>query len=225
MSFPYKTVLYDLDGTLIDQFNVIYRCYSFALSALSLPVPSRKTVIETVGGSMEVTMSHFVDAKNHKQAVRLFREHFQKIALDEVSVLPGVIAVLSDLQRRNCPQAVFTNKNGRAARLVCQHLKLTPFLQAIVGTNDTAYRKPQPEFTRHILKMVKTTPETCCLVGDSPFDMNAGKAVGMAVYGVETGTHSREALRVAGATEVYAGLPEWYQALTKDVVRKAEVFR
>ncbi|MCH8475857.1 MAG: HAD family hydrolase [Opitutales bacterium] len=225
MAFPYQTVLYDLDGTLIDQFNVIYRCYSYALSTLSLPVPSRKTVVETVGGSMEVTMTHFVDAKNHKKAVRLFREHFQKIALDEVSVLPGVAGVLANLHQKNIPQAVFTNKNGRAARLVCQHLKLTPFLQAIVGTNDTAYRKPQPEFTRHILQMVKATPENCCLVGDSPFDIKAGKAVGMAVYGVETGTHCREALQLAGASEVYATLPEWYQALSKGIPHKEEIVR
>ena len=209
MTFPYRTILYDLDGTLIDHFNVIYRCYVHALETIGLPVPDRATVVRTVGGSMEVTMRHFVEENHHAAAVELFRAHFEKIYLEEIHLLPGVPELLHELAARGCRQGVFTNKNGPGSRAIIRHLGLDDILQPVVGSLDTPYRKPQEAFTRHILREIDGTPETTCLVGDSPFDIEAARVVGMDVYGVATGTHEGAELQAAGATAVFANLPAW----------------
>lgn len=209
MPFPYTHVLYDLDGTLIDHFNVIYRCYVHALQKLDQPVPDRETVVRTVGGSMEVTMRHFVEDSLHDAAVDYFREHFRAIFREEINPLPGVPEIPQALQELGCTQAVFTNKNGQAARAIIEHCGWTPYFALVVGSHDTAWRKPQVEFSQHILAALSADPATTCLVGDSPFDIEAAQVAGIDVYAVCTGTHRADELAAAGATGVFPHLPAW----------------
>ena len=89
MTFQPQGVLFDLDGTLLDHFNVLYRCYVHTLGKLGLAVPDFETVRRSVGGSMEVTMGHFVGQDHMKEAIAIWRRHFDEIFLEDVTMLPG----------------------------------------------------------------------------------------------------------------------------------------
>jgi phosphoglycolate phosphatase len=83
---------------------------------------------------------------------------------------------------------------------------LTPLLRAVFGAKDTPWLKPAPEFTAHALAALGADPATTCLVGDSPWDVQAAHNAGFPCFAVTTGTHTETELRAAGAAAVYENL-------------------
>jgi len=187
-----ETIFFDLDGTLIDHFRCIYRCFAHAGTVLNLPLPDYETVRATVGGSALITASKLYGADHAERAETLFREHFNAIMFEDLHLLPGVVWLLGQLRANGVRTAVFTNKHGEHSRKIIAHLGLDTQLDAVIGTYDTPWRKPEPEFTRYALEAMKADPATTILVGDSPFDVQAAQACGLRAYALTTGIH-REA--------------------------------
>lgn len=203
---PIHAVLFDLDGTLIDHFATLFRCYEHALGALGLPIPTQDHVRRSVGGSMEVTMRKLV-AKHHvTAAARLWREHLARTCLDEVTLMPGAEELVRTLHARGLKLAVFTNKIGENSRGICDHLGLTPYLDLVLGADDSPYRKPQPEFTELALSRLGVPAEGTVLVGDSPYDIDAAHAGRLPALCVTTGTHDAAELAAAGADAIFPDL-------------------
>lgn len=204
-----QTVLFDLDGTLIDHFQCIFRCYEYAAKKMGKPPVDYATVRATVGGSVRITMSKLMGAENAERGEALFREHFREIMLEDLHILPGVEWLLDELHAQGRRAAVFTNKHGEGARAIMAHLGLDQKLDAVIGTYDTPWRKPEPEFTRHVLESLNADPATTIMVGDSPYDIQAGKAGGIRAYVVATGSHSEAELLESDppADGVYADMP------------------
>lgn len=204
----YRTVLFDLDGTLIDHLPAIHRSYGHTLPKIGLPAPTYEQVKRAIGGGLEKAMRNFVTEDQLPQALAIYRKHWDETMLEGVSLMPGARDVLEALQRAGVRTAVFTNKHGPSSRLVCEHLGIAPLLSGIFGATDTPWLKPQPEFAKHVLEALSAEAATSCLVGDSPFDVQAAHKAGMAFAGVETGTHSREELASAGAEVVHRDMVE-----------------
>ncbi len=208
-----KTVLFDLDGTLIDHFTTIYRCYCYAQEKLGLELATYDKVRATVGGSVNITMERLVGKEHAPKAVEYFRHHFKDIWQEDLHELPGAGPLLQHLHAEGYELALFTNKLGDAARDICQHLGFSPYLKHVFGTGDTAWRKPQPEFTRHVLQEMGADPKTTIMVGDSPFDIAAAHNEHLPCLVVATGSHSLEELKKTDppAEGVYANLYEMAQ--------------
>jgi phosphoglycolate phosphatase len=202
----YRTVLFDLDGTLIDQFNAIYRCHVHAMRTLGLPEPTFAQVHDAVGGGLETAIARLAGAENVAALLPLFIAHWDATNLQDAKLLPGAEQLLTALNSAGIHCAVLTNKRGNAAREVCAHLRLTPQLAGIFGANDAPWIKPDPRFTQHALTALSSEAGSSCLVGDSTYDLAAAKNSGLEFFGVTTGTHTAEELRAAGATNVYPDL-------------------
>jgi phosphoglycolate phosphatase len=209
----FDAVFFDLDGTLIDHFGVLYRCYAATLPQLGLPPPTREQVRQRVGGSMEVTMRTFVSEEQLPEAARLWREEFDRTYLDEVEYMPGGDWLVEALHASGLTLGVLTNKIGHHSRGLMTQLGAAPWLSVVLGAQDTPYRKPMPEFTRHALSMIGSTADRTCLIGDSPWDIQAARGVGMACFCVTTGTHAAPELVAAGADAVYPSLWELGRAV------------
>jgi phosphoglycolate phosphatase len=204
-----KAVLFDLDGTLIDHFRTIYRCYRYALDKLGLEPVTYDQVRAAVGGSIVVTFGKLIPQPLVDEAVVHFREEFDRIWHEDIDVLPGAKWILDSLHDRGWKLAVFTNKEGDRARRVLGHVGLAHRLDGIYGTLDTPFRKPQPAFTHHVLRELGVEAAEACMIGDSPYDVDAAAVVGMPCYAVATGSHTREQLREeTEAAGVYRDLPE-----------------
>ena len=188
-----KAVYLDLDGTLIDHFRVIYRCYEYALGQLGLPMKDFETLKATVGGSIAVTMKRLVGERS-EEALPHFRKHYNEIWHEDIIVLPGTQWLLENLKEAGYQTACFTNKDGDAARKILERIGFAPLLDAMIGTLDTPYRKPQPEFSQYALEQLGVSGGESIMIGDSHFDVEAGLVVGMTPYTVNTGSHTAEQL-------------------------------
>jgi phosphoglycolate phosphatase len=202
-----QTILFDLDGTLIDHFTTIHRSVVYAQRQLNVPTSDYATVRATVGGSVPVTLERLLGKEYVEAALPLFFDYFEQIMFDDVIPLPGSSWILESLKQQGYQLAVFTNKLGDHSRAILQHLSMDSYLDAIVGTGDTPFRKPEPEFTAHILELMESTPEETLLIGDSPFDSAAADAGGLKSYLVTTGSHTTKELKEStSAAGVYDDL-------------------
>jgi phosphoglycolate phosphatase-like HAD superfamily hydrolase len=209
----FDTFLFDLDGTLIDQFAAIHRSYIHMMAQMGLSPPSMTEVRAAVGGGLDEGMRHFVPEERVSDAVRIYREYFVRTMLDDVVLLPGARDLLQDLRGRGARLAVLTNKHGDSSRVICRHLGLDPFLDAVVGAHDTEWLKPQPELIDYVLHRIGGGARDALMVGDSPYDILAGHNAGLPAWCVTTGTHDAGALQAAGADRIFTNLVELQRAL------------
>ncbi len=221
MSMRFRTVLFDLDGTLIDHFAAIHRCHTYAMTRLGLPAPTYAQVRSAVGGGVENAIRQLAGPGYVAAILPLFRAHSDATMLDDVVLLPGACELLTALRARGVRTAVLTNKLGTAARRICEHLALAPLLDAIVGAQDTEWLKPAPALTRHVLVQLGVdvarpgshAPADTLFVGDSPYDVQTAHQAGLPCWCVTTGTHTAGELHAAHADAVYASLNEVAAAL------------
>ncbi len=209
----FRTVFFDLDGTLIDHFAAIHRSYVHTLPQLGLPAPTMAQVRAAVGGGLENAMRRLVPAPRAAEGLKIYRAFWPTHMLDGVTPMPGAVELLRALHARGVACAVFTNKHGPSSRAVCDHLHLTPFLRLIIGATDTPWLKPQPQFTRLALDLVHADPRTALLVGDSPYDVQAAHNAGLPSWVVTTGTHTAAQLRAARADRIFPHFREMAYAL------------
>jgi phosphoglycolate phosphatase len=202
----FRTFLFDLDGTLIDHFAAIHRAHSYTLTTLGLPAPSLEKVRSAVGGGLERAIGLLAGNDRIQEALAVYRPYWESTMLDDVKLLPGAKELLQHLDAQGAKLAVFTNKHGPSSRQICDHLGLTPYLDAVVGATDTPWIKPQREFGQHVLRQLQGEPETTLLVGDSPWDVEAGKSGGFNCWCVTTGTHNADELSAAGASKTFPDL-------------------
>jgi phosphoglycolate phosphatase len=211
----FHTVLFDLDGTLLDHFAAIHRCHAYTMRQLGLAEPTLAQVRAAVGAGVEVAVERLVGRELTAAALAIYRPHWDATMLDDVELLPGARELLTQLRQQGCRTAVFTNKHGPSSRRTCTHLGIAGLLDGNFGATDTPWLKPAPEFAAYVLGRLGAEAATTLLVGDSPYDYAAARNGGLAFFGVTTGTHSAEELRAAGATQVFPDLASVGRALSK----------
>ena len=209
------TVLFDLDGTLIDHFKAIHRCHAYTMKQLGLPAPTMTQVRAAVGGGVELAVERLVGAALKPAALAIYRPYWDATMLEDVELLAGARELLGLLRQHGIRTAVYTNKHGPSSRLTCAHLGLTDLLDGNFGATDTPWLKPDPAFTRHVLTALGADAAGTLLVGDSPFDVATARNSGLSFIGVSTGTHTAEELQAAGADRVCTDLFEVARELGK----------
>jgi phosphoglycolate phosphatase len=213
---PFDTILFDLDGTLIDHFEAIHRTHTETMTHFGLRAPTMADVRNAVGGGLEEAVRRLFGTEHAAlvpEALPFYRACWPKNLLVGVKSLPGAVELLTDLRTRKVVCAVFTNKLGTSAREVCAHLGLAPLLQGIFGALDTPWLKPQREFSDHVLHTLGAKAATTLLVGDSPYDVQTAQNAGFPSWCVTTGTHSAAELKAAGATKIFPDLRAVQSAL------------
>ncbi len=203
---PFATILFDLDGTLVDAFTTIHRSYTHTLPQFGRPVPTMAEVRRAVGGGLSHAMGHFLPPELIAEAMKVHVAYSEKILLEDVTLFPGAAELLRTLQARGIRCAVLTNKLGDAARRICTHLGVTPFMRGVYGAGDTPWHKPRREFTDHVLEKLGADAATALLIGDSPFDVETAHNAGFPCWCVTTGTHDAAQLTAATADRVFPDL-------------------
>ena len=202
----YRTLLFDLDGTLIDHFAAIRRAHAFTLRQLGLPEPSPTEVRAAVGGGLEEAIARLAGRDRVAEALAIYRPYWDATMLADVTLMPGAFELLTALKRKGIRTAIVTNKHGPSSRLIATHLGVAGLLDGNFGATDTPWLKPAPEFTAHVLEALQAHASSTALVGDSPYDLATARNAGIDFYGVTTGTHSAKELRAAGAEKIFPDL-------------------
>lgn len=205
-------VIWDMDGTLIDQTAAIVRCFHEVITAFGAPPPAPDTILRHLGGPLPSTMGLFIGPEDLESACLRFRERFPDIMFDGLRILPGALEAVRSCSEAGIPQAILTNKHGGTAREVSRYAGFDKYISICIGNTDTVWQKPESELTRHTLELLGASAGQSCLVGDSPTDMETAAGGGLTPYAVSTGAHNMAELLEAGARAVFPDLIQFHRA-------------
>lgn len=203
-----QAVLWDMDGTMIDQTAAIIRCYADVVTGMGYQAPEADIIRRSLGGPMASTMALFIEEGRMDEACKAFRAHFPKIMFEGLIILPGTLALIQRFAEAGIPQAIFTNKHGDTARQVSDYAQFSEYIPVCIGNTDTDWHKPQAELTRYVLDQINAQAEGAIMIGDSPTDVATASNAGIPCYGVATGAHSTAELIEAGAVLAVDSLVE-----------------
>jgi len=206
-------VIWDMDGTLIDQTGPILRCYAEIIQSFGHPAPEAAAIQRSMGGPMAETMALFVRPEEMEMACRNFRQRFPEMMYEGLIILPGALELISEFSRRRIPQCILTNKHGDTARAVSKHCGFSEAIKVCIGNTDTEWSKPHAALTHYALERLGAAASGAILIGDSPTDIATASEAGLDCYGVATGAHSSQELAAAGAVAAFDSLEALQQAL------------
>ncbi|MEU7567920.1 HAD-IA family hydrolase [Streptomyces fradiae] len=186
------TVLFDLDGTLVDTLDDIVRTVNSALRGLGLPALTRAEVRDRVGEGgtalVDASVAKSGRAVGHAVVARAQEAYLAGYAAspaDESRPYPGAVALLERLRAAGVRTALCTNKAGGVTGELLKALGLDGRFDAVVAGDGPAGRKPSPEPLRHALGLAGGTAGL--MVGDSRHDLAAARAAGMPAAWVSFG--------------------------------------
>jgi pyrophosphatase PpaX len=209
----YRTVLFDLDGTLIDSGEIILSSFRHATkTVLEQEIPD-EVLAAAVGGSNIYEQMRAFDEERAEELVRVYREHNEPLH-DDLVAFEGIERVLERLKAEGRRLGIVTAKRRRTVDLAFAILPLERFFDTVVTSEQTEHHKPHPEPVLTGLERLGAKPGEAAFVGDSPFDMGAGKAAGVFTVGVSWGKiHPVERLLDTGADAVVHSPEELFDVL------------
>ena len=200
-----STILFDLDGTLIDSIPDITQALNNMRKKFSLPPIKADAVRNIVGRGFPTTVKKILSIDNSEQEVETIYKEAYQITLTEytqhmgkhTTIFPNVIDTLIDLKKQNYRTAIVTNKESKHAILTIKHLNLEPYFDLIIGGNTTNNYKPHPEPVYFAMKKLQASPENSIMIGDSKSDIQAAKAANIRSIAVTYGYNHGEPINNA----------------------------
>ncbi len=202
----YSTIIFDLDGTLLDTLDDLANSVNAALAACGLKKRSREEVRSFVGNGIAKLMERAtgdVSPAIRERALACFKEHYGAHCEDKTKPYEGIIELLKECRARGIKTAVVSNK----ADFAVQRLVRTYFdglLMAAVGENEEGgvRKKPAPDSLFAVMKALSATPEETVYVGDSEVDIQTAQNAGVDCISVTWGFKDREFLLQNGGTRL-----------------------
>ena len=190
----YATVLFDLDGTLIDSAAIILASMRHATkTVLGREIPDEQ-LLAGVGSGLRYEM-HAFDPERVEELVHAYREHNEPLHAD-LQPCPGILDVLPVLHSEGRRLGVVTAKRRLTVQLAFDTLpELEQYFDVVIGAEDTERHKPHPEPVLAALERLGADAGDAAYIGDSPFDVQSAKSAGVGAIAVTWGGfHSRERL-------------------------------
>lgn len=203
-----QAVLFDLDGTLVDSLPTIGAAMSAALKEFGHHIDVA-TIIPQIGAPMPVLAAELTGASEdeaeqiNERYLSLYYDNF----IQKTKPFDGATELLDRLSAAGVALGVVTNKNEHGAHMMVEIQGWKPTFDVVVGRDTTARPKPWPDGTLHGLQVLGASPEQAALVGDTEFDMGAGRDAGLRYNLGMLGARDEPRLREAGATHVFETLP------------------
>jgi pyrophosphatase PpaX len=216
-------VLFDLDGTLIDTIDLLLASVRHAFRDRTERVPSEAEWIAGIGTPLASQLRPF--AADDADLALLLEEYraYQREHHDRMTrCYDRAVEVVSTLRERGHPLGVVTSKGDPIARRSLAHVGLLELMDVVVGADSTTRHKPDPEPVRLALDRLGGHPPSRALfVGDSPHDVAAGNAAGVATAAALWGPFTRDVLDRARPTYWLEGI-EGLVGLVEQVQRGVE---
>ena len=212
------TILFDLDGTLVDTAPDLMRAHNHVMRKIGYPTKSTEEIRNLVGqgagamlgrsiwGQAKKEFGKVQDDKIKKEMVKDFIDFYGKNIVNESTLINGVREFLIWSKKNDISMAVCTNKQEHLAIDLLKKIGIYNFFEYVAGHNTFDYCKPDPRHLTSVIEILDGDIKKTLMIGDSETDANAAKSAGIPVILLEDGYTEKN------ITEIY------HNHLVKDFV-------
>lgn len=183
-----KLIIFDLDGTLVNSSVDITNALNYAIGPFGLEKLTVAKTISLVGGGISSLIGKLLGqsaADRENVVLNRFLDYYSGHLTDFTVPYPGVLETLEMLG--DYRKAVISNKREDLSRRLLENLGLSGYFDFIWGSDSVPEKKPSPVPVLEMLKKVGCGPDEAVIVGDSDFDIEAGRAAGVRTVAVSYG--------------------------------------
>ena len=193
------TILFDLDGTLVDTAPDLMRAHNFVMKKFGYPTKSTDEIRNLVGqgagamlgrsiwGQAKKEFGKVQDEKIKKEMVEDFVDFYGKNIVNESTLINGVKDFLKWAKNKNISMGVCTNKQEHLAVDLLKKIGIYDFFEYVAGHNTFDYCKPDPRHLTSVIEILDGNIKKSLMIGDSETDANAAKEAGIPVILLEDG--------------------------------------
>ena len=174
-----KTVLFDLDGTLIDTNELIIDTWRHTVKTMTGREITDEEVRLTFGELLIDSARRLMPDIDGELIIDFYRKFQREVFIDRIKLFDGAEEVLRKLRANGYKTALVTSRLKSSAVRGLIHFGLEDLFDAILTASDTEKFKPDPEPLFDILDMVGGRPEEAIFVGDTVYDIEAGRNAGV----------------------------------------------
>jgi phosphoglycolate phosphatase len=199
-----RSMLFDLDGTIIDSKSDLARSVNLMLRDLGRPPLDEDTVGGFVGDGVRVLVHRSLTATDperrppnerlHAEGIALMHSHYADQMLVSTRLYPHVAETLRHFKDKR--KGLVTSKEVRFAGAILDHFGIAGDFDCIIGGDTVSARKPDPEPVRQALLVLGCPAADAVMVGDSENDVLAGSRAGTVTCAVSFGFRTAEQLRL-----------------------------
>jgi pyrophosphatase PpaX len=193
MSSKITTILFDLDGTLINTNDLIIASFTETLNHYYPDKYKREDILPFIGPTLHDTF-YSIDAERVDEMIARYREHNINNHDQLVTEYEGVYETIQKLHEAGYKLGIVTTKIRDVVLRGLSLSKLDEFFEVIVALDDVARAKPDPEPVFKALHILGSEPQESIMVGDNHHDVLAGKNAGTKTAGVAWTIKGREHL-------------------------------
>ncbi len=205
----FDTVIFDLDGTLLNTLEDLMDAVNYALDRYGMPQRTRNEVRCFVGNGVRLLVERSVpggaDHPRFEQVFDAFRSYYGEHCNDKTAAYAGVLELLHRLKERGYALAIVSNKLDSAVKEL-NEIYFNGIVDVAVGERDGVARKPAPDMVEAALRELGREKESAVYVGDSEVDVLTARNAGLFCISVLWGFRDRKFLEENGAS-VFAADP------------------
>lgn len=187
-----RTILFDLDGTLIDTNELIIASFKHTFEKFNLSF-SDEEIIEFNGPPLWETFEK-IDPERAEEMVATYRAHNYEMHDHYVTAFPKVKETLETLQKKNIKMGVVTTKMAPGVQMGLDKTGIGDFFDVVITLDDIVHPKPHPEPVLKAMEKLDAESSSTIMVGDNHHDIEAGHNAGVRTAGVSWSQKGKERL-------------------------------
>ena len=201
-SLTNKTVIFDLDGTLLYTLEDLKDSVNFALSKFNYPQKNLEEIRNFVGNGVKVLMELSIpqgkNNENFDECLATFKTHYAQNMYNKTKPYDGIIEMLENLQQQGFRTAVVSNKFDLATKELCKKY-FAEKIEIAIGESENIRKKPAPDSVFKVMEILNSNKNSTYFVGDSEVDIQTAQNANLKCISVTWGYKDKEFLLKNGA--------------------------
>ncbi len=198
----YNTVIFDLDGTLLNTLDDLADSVNFALKSFNYPTRTYSEIRSFIGNGVKDLMTKSVpnntDEETILKCLQVFKDHYKTNMQNKTAPYDGIINLLENLKSQNIKLGIVSNKYDFGVKNLNKYY-FGNLIPVAIGEREGIRKKPAPDTVLIAMEELNTTKENTLYVGDSPSDMITAQNANVKGVGVTWGFRDAEVLKESGA--------------------------